>query len=116
MGDGCIVLEQTRAGPHALDFEMYVLRYPGLVWWVEVQVRGGGDPPDLLQLADPRPPGLLAPIACWLSRGAWLSRDCVQMARATLAWVGHPVPRRVTTPAELLRHLRSEGHYAEPVA
>lgn len=112
IGDGTIVLEQTRVGPRVYPFDAYVMACPGLRWWVEVPA----DPPDLRRLAETRAPGLITPIASWLSRGVVPSRDCVQIVRATLAWVGQPVPRRVTTPGRLFKHLCSEGFHAEPVA
>lgn len=47
-------------------------------------------------------------LACRLTFGLIRSEDCVQVAKAMLADHGHRIPRRITTPIALYRHLRRQ--------
>ena len=113
VSDGHIVLEQTRTGPRLLSFETYVTHYPGLCAVVDVPAARARD----LRPERYRVPRFRLSVLCWLTRGRVRSDDCVEMARQEIAaWCGFDVPRGVTTPHALLKHLISRGCHDEEIA
>jgi hypothetical protein len=107
IGDGHTVLSVSLEGRQVWPFAAYVERYPGLAWAVAVPV---ARVPALSTQSTTCRYRRLPTLCRWLSNGTTMAQDCVSVVGAVLAAHGVKMPHRVTTPAQVLDWLRSEGY------
>lgn len=107
ISDGEIVIDPSCDGEKMWGHALYAMRYPDLVWCIEVPVHANME---LARWQDRRPKSAVPSLLRWLTRGLWPTKDCVQLVLSALRRGKIATPRRMVGPGDLFDWLRAEGH------
>lgn len=109
LGDGACVLDCTFERVAYRPFDAYLLRFPGLVGYYQVPLKGPLD----LEAPGLRHKAALGVFVQWLTAGRVADpASCVTVTAQRLRRAGVPVPR-LATPGGLRRWLAAEGYSYE---